>query len=74
MLPGILPDSKSQVTLIYNEDNKPIGCDNIVVSTQHTSDLTKKKYLIIYTQLLKDLCLQNGFQQKKKYLLTLLEI
>jgi len=41
--PGILPDSKSQVTLIYNEDNKPIGCDNIVVSTQHTSDLTKKK-------------------------------
>ena len=39
---GILPDSKSQVTLIYNEDNKPIGCDNIVVSTQHTSDLNKK--------------------------------
>jgi S-adenosylmethionine synthetase len=40
--PGILPDSKSQVTLIYNEDNKPIGCDNIVVSTQHTSELNKK--------------------------------
>ncbi len=39
---GILPDSKSQVTLIYNDDNKPIGCDNIVVSTQHTSDLNKK--------------------------------
>ncbi len=39
---GILPDSKSQVTLIYNEDNKPIGCDNIVVSTQHISDLNKK--------------------------------
>ena len=39
---GILPDSKSQVTLIYNEDNKPIGCDNIVVSTQHTPDLNKK--------------------------------
>jgi S-adenosylmethionine synthetase len=41
-VPGILPDSKSQVTLIYNEDNKPIGCDSIVVSTQHASDLTKK--------------------------------
>jgi len=41
-VPGILPDSKSQVTLIYNEDNKPIGCDNIVVSTQHTSDTGKK--------------------------------
>ena len=40
---GILPDSKSQVTLIYNEENKPIGCDNIVVSTQHESDLSKSK-------------------------------
>ena len=40
---GILPDSKSQVTLIYNEENKPIDCDNIVVSTQHESDLSKSK-------------------------------
>ena len=42
-VPGILPDSKSQVTLIYNEENHPIGCDNIVVSTQHSSDLTKNE-------------------------------
>ena len=42
-VPGILPDSKSQVTLIYNEENNPIGCDNIVVSTQHSSDLTKNE-------------------------------
>ena len=40
---GILPDSKSQVTLIYNQDNKPIGCDNIVVSTQHSSSLSKSE-------------------------------
>jgi len=39
--PGILPDSKSQVTLIY-EDNKPIGCDNIVISTQHEKGVTRK--------------------------------
>jgi len=42
-VPGILPDSKSQVTLIYNDDNKPIGCDNIVVSTQHAPNLSKNK-------------------------------
>ena len=42
-VPGILPDSKSQVTLIYNEENNPIGCDNIVVSTQHSSNLTKNE-------------------------------
>ena len=41
--PGILPDSKSQVTLIYNEDNKPVGCDNIVVSSQHEPGITKNK-------------------------------
>ena len=29
------PDSKSQVTLLYR-DGKPVGCDSIVVSTQHT--------------------------------------
>jgi len=40
---GILPDSKSQVTLLYNPDNKPIGCDNVVVSTQHEPDMTKSK-------------------------------
>src|SRR6186997_303628 len=29
------PDSKSQVTVKYDDNNKPIGIDAIVVSTQH---------------------------------------
>ncbi len=29
------PDSKSQVTIEYNDDNKPVRIDAIVVSTQH---------------------------------------
>ena len=29
------PDSKSQVTIEYSDDNKPIRIDSIVVSTQH---------------------------------------
>ena len=29
------PDSKSQVTVEYNDDNKPVRIDTIVVSTQH---------------------------------------
>ena len=29
------PDSKSQVTIEYNDDNKPVRIDSIVVSTQH---------------------------------------
>ncbi|MFT6165642.1 MAG: S-adenosylmethionine synthetase [Vicingaceae bacterium] len=29
------PDSKSQVTIEYDENNKPVGIDAIVISTQH---------------------------------------
>ncbi|TVQ33020.1 MAG: methionine adenosyltransferase [Geminicoccaceae bacterium] len=34
--PLLGPDSKSQVTLIY-QDGKPVGCDSVVVSTQHAA-------------------------------------
>tara|TARA_B100000676_G_scaffold313492_1_gene395516 strand:- start:8199 stop:9413 length:1215 start_codon:yes stop_codon:yes gene_type:complete len=37
---GLLPDSKSQVTLRY-VDGKPVGATSIVVSTQHSENLTQ---------------------------------
>jgi S-adenosylmethionine synthetase len=37
---GLLPDSKSQVTLLY-VDGKPVKATSIVVSTQHTEDMTQ---------------------------------
>ncbi len=36
--PGLGPDSKSQVTLRY-ENGKPVGATSVVVSTQHAEDL-----------------------------------
>ncbi len=39
--PGLLPDSKSQVTLRY-VDGKPVGATSIVVSTQHTENLSQE--------------------------------
>ncbi|QDT27495.1 methionine adenosyltransferase [Gimesia panareensis] len=36
----LLPDSKSQVTVEY-EDGKPVGVSAVVVSTQHTDDVTQ---------------------------------
>jgi len=39
-LPGIGPDSKSQVTLKYVQD-KPVGATSIVVSTQHAENLSQ---------------------------------
>ena len=38
---GLGPDSKSQITLAY-ENGKPVGAHSIVVSTQHASDLNQE--------------------------------
>jgi S-adenosylmethionine synthetase len=37
------PDAKSQVTLEYNDDNKPVRIDTIVISTQHDDFAVEKK-------------------------------
>ncbi len=35
LMPYLRPDVKSQVTILYDDNNKPIYVDTIVVSTQH---------------------------------------
>ena len=40
-LMGIEPDSKSQVTMLY-QDNKPIKVTSVVISTQHSKDLNQE--------------------------------
>ena len=42
LIEGILPDSKSQVTMIY-KNNKPIEVDSIVVSSQHTKNCSQEE-------------------------------
>ena len=41
ILTGIEPDSKSQVTMLY-QDNKPIKVTSVVISTQHSKDLNQE--------------------------------
>jgi S-adenosylmethionine synthetase len=41
-LSGIEPDSKSQVTMLY-ENDKPIKVTSVVISTQHSKDLNQEK-------------------------------
>jgi len=40
ILKGIEPDSKSQVTMLY-ENNKPVKLISVVISTQHSKDLNQ---------------------------------
>lgn len=37
------PDSKSQVTIEYTEDHKPVRVDTIVISTQHNPEATNEQ-------------------------------
>lgn len=40
MLDYLRPDGKTQVTIEYDENNKPVRVDTIVISTQHSPDVT----------------------------------
>lgn len=37
------PDNKSQVSVEYTDDGKPVGITAVVVSTQHTEDVTQEQ-------------------------------
>ncbi len=41
-LPWLRPDAKSQVTLRY-EDDRPVGIEAVVLSTQHSEDIPNRK-------------------------------
>ena len=38
----LYPDGKTQVTMIYNQDQEPVGIHSIVVSTQHSEEIPHK--------------------------------
>ncbi len=42
-LPYLRPDGKSQVTVEYDENGKPIHIDAVVISTQHSADVTQEQ-------------------------------
>ncbi len=47
-LPYLRPDSKSQITVEYDENHHPLRVDTVVLSTQHAEDVT-------HEQLVKDM-------------------
>ena len=42
LMPYLRPDTKSQVTVEYSDNNKPVRVDTVVVSTQHDPDVSQK--------------------------------
>ncbi len=43
LMPYLRPDAKSQVTVEYDDNNKPLRVDAVVVSTQHDGNVSQKK-------------------------------
>mgnify|MGYP003586365367 CR=1 FL=1 len=43
IMPYLRPDAKSQVTIEYDDNNRPVRVDTIVISTQHDADVTQKQ-------------------------------
>jgi S-adenosylmethionine synthetase len=43
LMPYLRPDSKSQVTIEYDDNKKPLRVDTVVISTQHDGDVSQKK-------------------------------
>ena len=66
---GLLPDSKSQLTLFY-ENDQPKYIDSIVVSSQHTEDTTQE-YLNEQIEILcKDILPSDWYTEKTKLLVN----
>lgn len=51
---GIEPDAKSQVTIRYNDNGKPLYADSIVLSTQHAEHLSQDEVHAIAKEIIKE--------------------
>lgn len=69
-LKGIEPDSKSQVTMLYDK-NKPIKVTSVVVSTQHSKDLNQEQVRDLVIPYIKKSIPENyleGLKQNEIYI------
>lgn len=69
-LPWLRPDAKSQVSIRY-EDNKPVGVDAVVLSTQHNPEI-KQAALIeaVMEEIIKPVIPVEWLDKKTKYFIN----
>ncbi len=69
-LKWLRPDAKSQVTVRY-EDNKPVGIDAIVLSTQHAPGIAYKKLKeAVIEEIVKPVLPKKWLDKKTKYFIN----
>ncbi len=68
LMPYLRPDTKSQVTVEFTDDNKPMRIDTVVVSTQHDPDVSQKKIKEdVIENVIKKVIPQEYIDKKTKY-------
>ena len=69
-LAWLRPDAKSQVTLKY-EDNKIVGVDAVVLSTQHSGEVSQKEiYEGVMEEIIKPILPTEWLSQQTKYFIN----
>ena len=70
-LPYLRPDGKSQVTVEYDENGKPIHLNAVVISTQHDADVTQEQiHEDIKKQVLDTVLPQELVDEKTKFFIN----
>ncbi len=69
-LPFLRPDGKSQVSVVY-ENNKPVRVDTVVISSQHTPEVSHKKLSAgIIEEVIKSHIPKKFITNKTRYLIN----
>ena len=70
ILSWLRPDAKSQVTFRY-EDGKPVGIDAVVLSTQHSPDISQKDLTeAVMDEIIKKVLPAEWMDKKTKYFIN----
>lgn len=68
LMPYLRPDAKSQVTVEYDSDNKPVRVDTVVISTQHDAEVKQKKIKEdVIEHIIKTVIPERYIDKKTKY-------
>jgi S-adenosylmethionine synthetase len=68
LMPYLRPDAKSQVTVEYDNNNKPVRIEAVVISTQHDADVKQKTIKEdVIENVIKKVIPQDYIDKKTKY-------
>ncbi|MGW8248737.1 MAG: methionine adenosyltransferase [Acidiferrobacterales bacterium] len=70
-LTWLRPDAKSQVTVRYDENDKPVGIDAVVLSTQHSPEIEYKQLQeAVMEEIIKPVLPADWLDEKTKYFIN----